>query len=148
MSTALQTLLSILGITMTATRIDSRPDRSYSPRDKSDGAKAEREWDAHASHWRITFRKASVDGSFETYYSQGKFYTSPPTADDVLRSMFIDASAEDDGSFEAWADDLGYDLDSRSAERTYRACLASAAALRSLFGEDFDQARDASKEDA
>jgi hypothetical protein len=58
-----------------------------------------------------------------------------PKALDVLYSLINDASVLDHGSFESWAGDYGYDTDSRSAEATYRACLAHALALRNAIGE-------------
>lgn len=60
----------------------------------------------------------------------------PPSARDVLHSLALDAGALDYASFEDWASEYGYDPDSRSAERTYRECLAIAVALRSLVGDD------------
>ena len=39
-------------------------------------------------------------------------------------------------SFEDWAGDYGYDADSRSAERTYRAIGSQVDDLRRLLGED------------
>ena len=56
-----------------------------------------------------------------------------PEAADVVHSLLLDASARDAGSFEAWADEFGYDTDSREAERTYRACLESARKLERFF---------------
>jgi hypothetical protein len=58
-----------------------------------------------------------------------------PSPHDVLYSLVSDASVLDCGSFEEWASDFGYDADSRSAEKTYRACLEIALKLRNGFGE-------------
>lgn len=57
---------------------------------------------------------------------------SPSTAD-VLYCLLSDAQASDAGSFEEWAGDLGYDTDSRAAERVYKACMDVAAALSKAF---------------
>lgn len=68
---------------------------------------------------------------------------APKTAD-VLYCLVSDASAADAGSFEEWAGDLGYDTDSRQAERVYRACLETQKALSAAFtGEEFATLREA-----
>lgn len=41
-------------------------------------------------------------------------------------------------TFEEWADELGYDVDSRRAERTYNACVKVADDLCKFFGQHFD----------
>lgn len=67
-----------------------------------------------------------------------------PKAADVLYCLVSDASAADAGSFEEWVGDLGYDIDSRSAERVYRACLETHKALSSAFtGEEYATLREA-----
>lgn len=46
-----------------------------------------------------------------------------PQLDDVLRSLLMDGEAFFNAqSFEGWADDFGYDKDSRKAEAIYREC--------------------------
>ena len=59
-----------------------------------------------------------------------------PDGADILWCLLSDASALDCGTFEEWASDLGYDTDSRKAEKTYRACLAIGLALRAALGND------------
>ena len=46
----------------------------------------------------------------------------PPTIADVMYSLLLD-DATDYVNFEDWADQIGYDTDSREAERTYKSCL-------------------------
>lgn len=53
----------------------------------------------------------------------------------VIWSLVADASVLDAGGFENWAADYGYDTDSRSAEKTYQACLDIALKLRCAIGE-------------
>lgn len=60
----------------------------------------------------------------------------PPTLDDVLSCLILDASAIDAGSFEDWAQEFGYDTDSRAAEKIYDACVKTALQLRSMLGND------------
>jgi hypothetical protein len=54
---------------------------------------------------------------------------------DVVSALASDSDAIDHPSFESWAGDLGYDTGSRSAEKTYRACLETALALRAGLGD-------------
>jgi hypothetical protein len=58
-----------------------------------------------------------------------------PLLRDVIYSLIQDYSVIDNGSFESWASDYGYDTDSRKAEQTYRACLDSALQLRAALGD-------------
>lgn len=59
-----------------------------------------------------------------------------PDMADVLYSLVSDADVLDISSFEEWASDLGYDTDSRQAEKTYRACLDIALKLRNGLSEE------------
>jgi len=59
-----------------------------------------------------------------------------PEFESVLDELSMDASILDEPGFEAWAASLGYDPDSRKAEKVYRACLEIALKLRAALGED------------
>ena len=59
-----------------------------------------------------------------------------PVRDEVWASVCRDADVLDYGRFEDWAEETGYDPDSRSAELTYRACWDIAAPLRRALGPD------------
>ncbi len=59
-----------------------------------------------------------------------------PDAPSVVASLVLDSDVLNYGSFEDWAGDFGYDVDSREAEKTYRACLAIALQMRNGIGED------------
>jgi len=71
----------------------------------------------------------------------GKYYTSlglianTPTVDDVMYCLVLDAGVIDHSCFEDWANDYGYDTDSRSAEKVYRECLAIGLKLRNGIGD-------------
>lgn len=67
---------------------------------------------------------------------QGDFYIIAPSPSDVLSSLQRDANAPE--FFEDFASEFGYDVDSRKAEATHRACRESRAALAKLLGPDFD----------
>jgi len=59
----------------------------------------------------------------------------PPKLDEVLDCMVSDVAGVIDGqSFEEWANEYGYDTDSRKAEKTYNACREEQRQLISLFG--------------
>lgn len=60
---------------------------------------------------------------------------APPSAVDVISALCMDSDVIDYARFEDWAECFGYDADSRSAEKTYRACLEIALALRAAIGE-------------
>ena len=67
-----------------------------------------------------------------------------PSAADVLYSLISDASALDHARFEDWADEYGYDHDSRTAEATYQTCLAIGLKLRAAIGDaGLEQLREA-----
>lgn len=93
---------------------------------------------------------AAIEAETET----GKARTSAhriklltPDTRDVLASLAMDAGAIDFASFEDWASDYGYDTDSRKAESVYRACLATALALRAALGDaGLSELRDAASE--
>lgn len=69
-------------------------------------------------------------------FYMGSALTGEPSAADVLSCLISDSSACDQ-SFEEWASDLGYDIDSRKAEATYNACVKSGEKVRRLLGSDF-----------
>jgi hypothetical protein len=58
-----------------------------------------------------------------------------PDECDVIYSLARDSDVLDYSSFEEWAENFGYDADSRSAEKIYQACLAIALQLRNGLGE-------------
>lgn len=59
-----------------------------------------------------------------------------PNLADVLHSLVSDAEAIDYPTYEEWADNLGFDRDSRKGEAAYRACLESGLKLRAALGEE------------
>lgn len=63
--------------------------------------------------------------------------TEDPIAADVLFCLVSDAQAGDQ-SFEDFASDFGYDVDSRKAEATWRTCQSIAPRLRRFLGKHFD----------
>lgn len=58
-----------------------------------------------------------------------------PELADVLHSLASDSDVLDYSNFEEWAENFGYDPDSRKGEGVYRACLEIALKLRNVLGE-------------
>lgn len=70
-------------------------------------------------------------------FSQGLGLSGVPTAEDVLDCLASDAaSVENAKSFEDWANDFGYDTDSRQAEKTYNICKTQACELETFLGKE------------
>lgn len=69
-----------------------------------------------------------------------------PDICDVMYGLITDSDVMEYSSFEDWASNYGYDTDSRSAEKSYNACLSIALALRNAIGETgMQQLRDAAQ---
>lgn len=94
-------------------------------------------WAKTARHWDCTITLVGF-GHVEpmhVYFSQGIGHAKSPTAADVLDCLASDAaSIEAVHDFEGWADEMGFDKDSRAAERTYHAILDQRRALMALLG--------------
>lgn len=97
---------------------------------------ADDDWARQASHWFCRFSMPGYeDRDLTTYFSMGSALTGPPGVADVLDSLASDAaSVADVMQFEDWAEDVGYDPDSRKAERTYNVIIDQAARLEKFLG--------------
>lgn len=58
-----------------------------------------------------------------------------PDVCDVMHCLVLDAEVLEYARFEEWAENFGYEPDSRKAEQTYRDCMAIALQLRSIIGD-------------
>jgi len=76
-------------------------------------------------------RRLTVD------FWQGTGIKQEPTAAGVLSCLLSDASSGQE-SFEEFCSNFGYDTDSRSALKTWRACVSMHSKLEKLLGSDFD----------
>lgn len=80
--------------------------------------------------------------SFGLYFSQGSAHTQDPTLADVLDCLASDASGYENAygnggtRFEQWAEEYGYDTDSRKAEKTFRAIKRQAEQLKRTLGQE------------
>lgn len=91
------------------------------------------------NHWRCTLRCAGRQ--ITLVFSMGMAHGGPPSTGQILETLVMDASGADQ-DFEEWASDLGYDIDSRRAERIYRGVVGQTAELRNLLGEGaFEEAQ-------
>lgn len=96
---------------------------------------AEDEWARTASHFKcvLHFEKRRMT----VYFSQGPAIKGEPCAADILDCCASDAAGfENARSFEEWTRDLGYDEDSRKAERIYKAVERQSRKLKALLGND------------
>ncbi len=88
-----------------------------------------------ATHWRCVFRNKGR--TMTVHFSQGSAHTSEPTAAKVLDCLAMDAMLHDE-PFESWAQSLGFDEDSRKAEKTYKACQRQTQSLKRFLGDTFE----------
>jgi len=91
---------------------------------------------ARMDHWKVTLRSGKRQMTLT--FSKGFGHNgAEPTADEVLDCLASDsASVENARDFEDWAQEFGYDTDSRKAEKTYRQCERQAEKLKRLLGEE------------
>ena len=62
-----------------------------------------------------------------------------PSAADVLDCLASDSNTIDNArNFEDFCSDLGYDSDSRKAEKIYKACRHAAKRLRNFIGDQYE----------
>jgi len=88
--------------------------------------------DFDGDHWRVTLRKGNK--SLTIYFSKGYGHNGKkPRIEELLNSIASDIT---EGSFEDWANNLGYDVDSRKAEKTYKACLRQTEKAERFLGEE------------
>jgi hypothetical protein len=108
-------------IRMTAARVDRNPNMEDMP----DGS----------AHYQCRF--TSMGRTMTVYFSMGPACKGEPTAAEVLDCLATDsASVENSSSFEDWAADLGYDPDSRKAEKAYQAVEKQSRKLKVFLRSD------------
>lgn len=111
-------------LTMTWKAVDSNPSMT----------------DREMNHYKVKISGAGAP--FPLHYSKGLGHVKngrpiPPTLEEVLDCLASDAATvENTGVFEDWCAELGYDQDSRKAEKSFRESQDQAARLKKLLGED------------
>ena len=94
------------------------------------------DWQRKAHPYTVELRYQGRKYTFP--YWTGPGWDRDPTTCDAAGSILMDASSyENARGFEDWAADLGYDTDSRTAERVYRAVERAHANVKRLLGPDF-----------
>ncbi|AEY69524.1 hypothetical protein AH2_00013 [Burkholderia phage vB_BceS_AH2] len=112
-------ILESMGVSFAFLRINERPDSLMS------------DMPAGSSHWRVLIKRG--DKEMTVHYSMGPAHVGIPEAADVFNSLLMDTSDIDGEAFEDWAENLGYDPDSRKAERIFKACQETALHLQTVF---------------
>ena len=85
-------------------------------------------------HWKTVLKFR--DHQMTVYFSKGYGHNGkPPNAEEVLSCLASDANGSDQ-DFESWAADLGYDPDSRRAERIHKTICRQAGKLQDLLGDE------------
>lgn len=93
---------------------------------------ADEKWDAN--HYKCVFHMGRKQ--LTTFFSMGLGLTNDPTPEEVLDCLASDASGIDNSrTFEDWANEYGYDTDSRKAEKIYTACQRETKKLHAFLGE-------------
>jgi len=114
------------GLAFTYAKTDSNPHMPDPPRQPA----------FKMDHYIVGIYKG--EDLFTLNYSKGLGHEGkPPTIDEVLYCLFMDASTLDQSTdFDDWCVSLGYDTDSREAERIFTACMKQTDRLEVFLGED------------
>lgn len=121
----LQEFIAETGIVITSEWTDRNPHM-----DGSDGM----------DNYHVKLRaKRLGNATMRLYFSKGYGHKgAAPTIDEVLDCLASDASGiENSPSFNDWASDYGYDVDSRRAEKTFKTCERQADRLKRFLGESY-----------
>lgn len=132
--TAIQKFITEHNLSMSCKHADSNPNMD------------DADWSRSARHYLCRIIRNSGDwlagsdhGTIEIYFSQGSAHTKEPSLSDVLECLASDAATvENAQDFEDWANELGYDTDSRKAEASYEACLEQSDNLKELLGDAYE----------
>ena len=98
--------------------------------------------------YQVTYRAGLAHSRRVTDYREGATHDpkgrggwllpTEPKARDILESLQVDCRSADHDTFEDFADEFGYDSDSRKAEAIYNACRKTRSEMRKLLGAEFD----------
>ena len=113
-------------ISITSTRADYNPNMDDLSMDHWKCVLSRRFWE----HGK---RKITVKMTVAFSMGYGHHGKAPDVAD-VLNCLSSDSSLADDNSFEGFCSELGYDVDSRKAEKTFKACQHTAKRLQNFLG--------------
>ena len=111
-----------MGITLQLTQIPCRTD------------KASDQWSKDARHFHMTITRTGKKDQIAIEYSQGSAIKTLPDIEDIVFCLLGDSDPVINGyTFEEWASNFGYDVDSRSAEKIYRSCVDTGKKMLKMF---------------
>lgn len=94
-------------------------------------------WHPASFHYKCILKHNNKQFSF--YFTQGPAVEGPPTVTGVLKCLITDTLiAENSPDFEDFANEFGYCMDSRRAERIYKAVLKQRDNLQRVFNSLYD----------
>jgi hypothetical protein len=93
------------------------------------------EWQQQATGYSVTLHYKGRQ--YTTDFWMGSAHTSEPDAEGVLECLLSDSHAAD-YSFEEFCGEMGYDTDSRKAERIWKQCAKVRENMERLLGDDFE----------
>lgn len=86
--------------------------------------------------WKVTLKYARAQMTIPFYKGAGH-YGAEPTIEEVLDCLLMDYSSWDSANdFEDWANEFGYDTDSRKAEKIYKKVEKQSRRLKQFLGDD------------
>lgn len=91
-------------------------------------------------HWRCNLRNADTGRRMALTFSKGMGHNSAePTVSEVMECLCSDAHIADNSpTCEDFCRELGYDTDSRKAEKSYRQLVRQNASFRRFLGGAYD----------
>ncbi len=98
----------------------------------ADQARAFKEASEIAAETGVARKVTMTNGALKFGIGNAQFPN--PTIREVLESLSLDSDVKNYLSFESWAREFGYDTDSKSAEKTYKACQKAAEGLAKVLG--------------
>lgn len=127
--TTIQEFIERNGITAKVTIIENHPSIDWSD-----------SWNATAHHWYVTLKRTSDKRRMTVIFHTGSALHEAPTTADVLDNVASDASTvENARDFSDWCNELGYDTDSRKAERIYKATVRQTERLKAFIGAPYQE---------
>lgn len=94
------------------------------------------DWPDDARHFRVKLKNKALGTSMTTYFSQGAAWDTPPTTENVLGCLLDDVRTAVE-PFSDWADNFGYDTDSRRAHKTWKAVRRQTRKLTAFLGNQY-----------
>jgi DNA-binding helix-hairpin-helix protein with protein kinase domain len=93
-----------------------------------------RDMPAGSRHYNVTLHYKQRQMTVP--FSMGPALTHDPTSIEVMECLLSDWTGIE-VPFEEWASDLGYEPDSRKAERTFEVIVRQSQKLTTFLGDDF-----------